>query len=243
VKYSHIAESWFLALGEFESLLCFSNLPNVCGNTCLPDLTTGKIISAKEMGHPLIPNASRVNNDVSCNNNIFIVSGSNMSGKTTFLRTVGINLVLCRAGSFVCSKQMRFSAMEIMTSMRIVDDLNEGVSTFYAELKRIKAIIEFSKQTPDMIFLIDEIFKGTNSVDRLIGAKTVLSKLNEMGAIGIITTHDLDLCDIVSQYPRQKNYSFSEYYHDDEIHFDYKIKPGKSTTTNAKYLMKMIGII
>ena len=242
LKYAHLAEGWFLALGEFESLLCFANLPHVCDHTCLPSMTDEKAIEAKELGHPLISNEKRVNNDVACEDNIFIISGSNMSGKTTFMRTVGINLVLARAGSFVCASQMRFSPLEIMTSMRIADNLSEGISTFYAELKRIKGIISLAEKESRMIFLIDEIFRGTNSVDRLSGAKAVLSKLDEMGAIGLITTHDLELCDIASEYPRIKNYSFSEDYYDNQIHFDYKLKSGKSTTTNAKYLMEMMGI-
>lgn len=242
-KYAPLAENWFLALGEFESLLCFSSLPNVCSHTCLPDIINGKAIEAQEMGHPLICNDIRINNNVTCNNSIFIISGSNMSGKTTFLRTIGINLILGRAGSYVCAKQMNFSLMDVITSMRISDNLNEGISTFYAELKRIKAIIELAEKEPNMIFLIDEIFRGTNSIDRLSGAKTVLSKLNELGVIGMITTHDLDLCELASQHTKIKNYSFSEYYKENEICFDYKLKLGKSNTTNAKYLMKMVGIL
>lgn len=243
MKYASVAEGWFLALGEFESLLSFSNLPNICNNTCLPSIVDSKTIKAQDLGHPLIPNDIRVNNTFTCQDSIFIISGSNMSGKTTYLRTVGINFVLARIGSFVCAKEMTFSPMEIVTSMRIADDLTEGVSTFYAELKRIKSIIEVSRANSNMIFLIDEIFRGTNSVDRLSGAKTILSKLNEVGAIGIITTHDLELCEITNQYSRIINYSFSEYYRDNKICFDYQIKQGKSTTTNAKYLMKMVGII
>jgi len=242
MKYAPVAQSWFLALGEFESLLCFSNLPNVCNNTCLPSLTNEKAIEAQALGHPLISNDIRIDNDIACKDNIIIISGSNMSGKTTFMRTIGINMVLARAGSYVCARTMSFPLIELMTSMRIVDDLNEGISTFYAELKRIKGIIELAEKEPRMIFLIDEIFRGTNSVDRLSGAKAVLSKLNKMGALGIITTHDLDLCEIANQYSRIKNYSFSEDYLNNRIYFDYKVKPGKSTTTNAKYLMKMVGI-
>jgi len=242
-KYAQHAESWFISLGEFESLLSFSHLPNVTNETCVPMVASNKTFEAKNLGHPLITNENRVSNDVACKNNIFIISGSNMSGKTTFMRTVGVNLILARAGSFVCAKEMNFAQLNIMTSMRIADDLSEGISTFYAELKRIKGIIEMARQEPQMMFLIDEIFRGTNSVDRLIGAKTVLEKLDELGVIGIITTHDLELCDISNEYPRIKNYSFSESYHDNEIHFDYRMKEGVSTTTNAKYLMKMMDII
>lgn len=244
IKYADLSETWFLALGEFESILCFSNLPNICDHTCLPLISdVHKIIEATAMGHPLLPNDIRVNNNIKCNNNIFIISGSNMSGKTTFLRTVGINLVLARTGCFVCAGRMTFFPFEIITSMRIADDLNEGISTFYAELKRIKRIIELAEKEPNMIFLIDEIFRGTNSKDRLSGAKAVISKLNGLGITGIITTHDLDLCELENQFARIRNYSFSEHYKNNKICFDYRINSGKSDTTNAKYLMEMVGIL
>jgi len=242
-KYADSAEEWFAAVGEFESLLCFSHLPNACNNTCLPVIAeTGHAIEAQGIGHPLLSNDARINNDLRLDNNIFIISGSNMSGKTTFLRTVGINLVLARCGSFVCAKEMVCPMFEVMTSMRISDDLNEGVSTFYAELKRIKSMIAFAQQNTQAFFLIDEIFRGTNSVDRLIGAKTVISKLNALGVSGMVSTHDLELCELAEIHIRIKNYSFSEHYTNDAIHFDYKIQPGVSKTTNAQYLMQMIGI-
>jgi len=242
-KYAKHAESWFISLGEFESLLSFSHLPNVCSLTCIPNIVDKKTIYAKKLGHPLITNEKRVSNDVCCKNSIFIISGSNMSGKTTFMRTVGTNLVLAQAGSFVCGSVMNFSRLDIMTSMRIADDLNEGISTFYAELKRIKGIIEMARNNSGMLFLIDEIFRGTNSVDRLSGAKAILKTLNELGVVGMITTHDLELCEIAKNQSRIKNYSFSEKYAESEIHFDYLLKEGISTTTNAKYLMKMMDII
>lgn len=242
-KYAHYVEEWFTSLGEFESLLSFSHLPNVCNQTCLPKIVSSKAIVAKNLGHPLIIDSKRVDNDVVCENNIFIISGSNMSGKTTFMRSVGVNLVLARAGSFVCAKQMDFSQLNLMTSMRIADDLGEGISTFYAELKRIKGMITLAKNESQMMFLIDEIFRGTNSVDRLIGAQTILKKLDDQGVVGMITTHDLELCELSHNHPRIKNYSFCEHYKNNEIHFDYKIKDGVSKTTNAKYLMKMMDII
>jgi DNA mismatch repair ATPase MutS len=243
-KYAPLAEEWFLAFGEFESLLSFSNLPNICSSVCIPVFDkSDKIIEVADIGHPLINNSIRVNNNLSVNNNIFIISGSNMSGKTTFLRTVGINLVLANAGSFVCAQKMTLSRFKIMTSMRVADNLNEGISTFYAELKKIKGIIDFANSNNNMIFLIDEIFKGTNSVDRFYGAKTVISKLDRLGVMGFITTHDLELCDLENQHIRIKNFSFSEHYENNQILFNYKITAGKSNTTNAKYLMEMIGIL
>ena len=242
-QYAHMAEKWFIAIGEFESLLSFSHLPNVCDNTCLPVITgSKKTIEANELGHPLLPNEKRVNNEFTLKDNILVVSGSNMSGKTTFLRTVGINIVLARAGSFVCAKTMHNFPLHVATSMRLADDLNQGVSTFYAELKRIKSVITMAKQQPNLIFLIDEIFKGTNSADRLTGAKAVIEKLNTLGTAGLISTHDLELCKLAGTHDRIKNFSFSEHYTDNKICFDYKLKQGKSNTTNAQYLMKMVGI-
>ena len=235
--------NWFESLGKFESLLSFSHFPNVVRNTTLPTITLGKEVTAKEIGHPLIKNDLRVCNDVQIDNSIFIISGSNMSGKTTFMRTLGINLVLAKAGGFVCAKDMHVSQLNLMTSMRIADNLSEGISTFYAELKRIKGIMEMARIDENMLFLIDEIFRGTNSVDRLIGAKTVLERLNEQNVIGIITTHDLELAQETKEIDRIRNYSFNEHYTDSEINFDYKIKKGVSTTTNAKFLMKMMDII
>lgn len=243
MKYAPLAEDWFLALGEFESLLCFAHFPSLCNHTCLPSPVDGKKIYAEKMGHPLIHNEVRIYNNVTCNNGIFIISGSNMSGKTTYLRTIGINMVLARTGSFVCAEKMKFSLLYIMTSMRITDDLSQGISTFYAELKRIKTILDFAKKEDRLLFLIDEIFRGTNSVDRISGAKKIISTLNKLHTVGFISTHDLELCELTTQYSAIKNYSFSEQYKDNTIQFDYKIKPGKSTTTNAEYLMKMVGIV
>jgi len=241
-KYSKLSEDWFLKIGELESLISFANLPNACSNMSTPIYTDDKnIIKAEEIGHPLLPNDKRISNDMAIDDNILIISGSNMSGKTTFLRTVGINLCLAKAGSLVCANKFTFSNLNILTSMRITDDLNEGISSFYAELKRIKLIVDEAKKNQDILFLIDEIFKGTNSIDRLYGAKTVISKLSGLNTIGLISTHDLELCSLANS--RIKNYSFSERYADNKIYFDYKIKEGKSETTNAKYLMEIIGLI
>ncbi|MEG1140271.1 MAG: DNA mismatch repair protein MutS [Lachnospiraceae bacterium] len=243
-NYAGEVKTWFLMIGELESLISFSNLGKICNRTCLPEILKEEgRLAGEELGHPLLNNTVRVTNSLKMKDNIFIISGSNMSGKTTFLRTVGINLVLGQAGGFVCAESMEFSKVKIMTSMRIADDLNQGISTFYAELKRIRAIMEVAKTRRDLIFLIDEIFRGTNSVDRMSGARAVLEKLKELGVMGIITTHDLELCSLEEQYSGIKNYSFSEYYEAQKICFDYKMNPGKSTVTNGKYLMELVGIL
>lgn len=253
-KYGDSIETCFLALGELESLLSFANLPRVCEGVCLPEYTEKEnFLRAEKLGHPLIDNEKRICNDVTLHQQIFIISGSNMSGKTTFMRTVGINLVLAFAGSFVCAKEMSFSNVKVVTSMRIVDNLKEETSTFYAELKRIKKIIDQARREKKTFFLIDEIFRGTNSIDRMKGAEGVLKELWKCGAAGMITTHDLEICRLAQEgdtesakrqgYHNIVNYSFCETYQGDEIHFDYRLRKGKSNTTNGQYLLKQIGIL
>lgn len=243
-KYGDSIENWFYTLGELESLISFANLPRVCNNMSLPTfIEEDNIIKATNMGHPLINNNKRICNDLNLDNNIYIISGSNMSGKTTFMRTVGINMVLACAGSYVCANSMSLSKMKIITSMRIKDDLNEGISTFYAELKRIKKIIDQSHNNHNTLFLIDEIFRGTNSIDRLKGAEGVLKELYKYKVSGMITTHDLEVCNLENENTNILNYSFNEHYIDDEIYFDYKIKIGRSLTTNAEFLLKKVGIL
>lgn len=243
-EYSDSVESWFYTLGGLESLMSFANLPRICNNMCIPTFTEeNNIIKTTNMGHPLIANDKRICNDFNLNNNIYIISGSNMSGKTTFMRTVGINIVLACSGSYVCANSMLSSKMNIITSMRIRDDLNEGISTFYAELKRIKKIIDQSHINSHTLFLIDEIFRGTNSIDRLKGAEGVLRELCKCHVSGMITTHDLDVCNLENENPSILNYSFNEHYIDNEIYFDYRLKKGRSLTTNAEFLLKKVGIL
>ena len=261
-KYGASIEECFLVLGELESIMSFANLPRVCEGVSLPEYREEEnAIRAEGLGHPLIGNEKRVCNDMALCQEIFIISGSNMSGKTTFMRTVGINLVLAYAGSFVCAEKMSCSGMHIVTSMRIVDDLKGGISTFYAELKKIKRIIDLAGQDKHTLFLIDEIFRGTNSVDRMKGAEGVLKELWRYGAAGMITTHDLEICRLAEEedakqgdlFPKKPsgekkyrnivNYSFCETYQGDEIQFDYRLRKGRSTTTNGEYLLKQIGIL
>ena len=158
-----------------------------------------------------------------------------MSGKTTFMRTIGINLVLGYMGAPVCATGFKAPFVDIWTCMRPPDNLKQNISTFYAELLRIKSIISATKP---ILFLIDEIFAGTNSEDRVFGARQVLLNLQKKQNLGLITTHDLEVCKLEGF----SNYHFCETYENGEINFDYKIKPGESKTRNAKYLMKMIGL-
>ena len=161
-----------------------------------------------------------------------------MGGKTTFIRTIGINLILMQSGAYVCAEEFNASYFKIFTSMRVMDNVDKGISTFYGELLRIKDMVDYNGMG-NMLVLIDEIFKGTNYNDRMYGAKEVVRKLNNKSTISFITTHDFELCDSDNVV----NYHVKEEYEGDKIIFDYKVRKGKCVSTNAKYLMKMLDIV
>ena len=243
-KSGHLLEAWFETIGEFEALSSLANLGYNNPSWTLPKiLDKPYYIKAKEMGHPLLTN-NRVYNDLEIDGKtkVLLITGSNMSGKSTYLRTVGINLVLAYAGASVCADQFYCDSFNIYTCMRVSDNLEKNTSSFYAELLRIKEIVDKSK-TNKVFFLLDEVFKGTNSQDRHEGAKILIKKLIKNKAIGLVSTHDLELGVLEEESDMEiKNYHFKEYYKDNKIYFDYKINRGISTTRNALYLIKMIGI-
>lgn len=235
---------WLETIGTFEALGSIAVISQINPDWVIPSLKDKKVfIDTDNIGHPLINYKERVCNSINIDKSICIITGSNMSGKTTFLRTIGINLVIAYAGGAVCAKKFDISIMDIYTCMRVSDNLSKGISTFYAELLRIKMIIEASKEKKPMIFLIDEMFSGTNSMDRVAGAKNVVFNLSKDWITGLISTHDFELCDLAKDNKGKiKNYHFSESYRNNMIEFDYKLKNGQCTTTNARYLMKMVGI-
>lgn len=242
--YGEKVEDWFGALGEMECYLSFANLLRSCDQMCAPEVTEeNKGFRGVQLGHPLLSNKDRVCNDFEMEDGIVILSGSNMSGKSTFMRTVGINMVLARAGSYVCAEAMSCGCPQIMTSMRIVDRTTEGISTFYSELLRIRQIIDAAGEAELVYFLIDEIFRGTNSVDRRKGAEGVIQKLCQQGCCGIITTHDLEICERQKGTEGIKNYSFCEEYRDGEMYFTYTLQEGVAKTTNGEFLLKKVGIL
>ena len=240
---------WFKMLAETEALSSLSNIRHDNPKWVFPTIVEDQPgLWAKEMGHPLIT-GGRVCNDLTIENaqSLLIITGSNMSGKTTLLRSVGINLVLAYSGAPVCAEAFRYSFMEIHTSMRTKDNLEKNLSSFYAELLRISNIVKAAeratKEDTQILVLLDEIFKGTNSVDRHSGAKILLKKLSGERAFGLVSTHDLDLGHMEHEEAFGiKNFNFREHYQDGEISFDYTLRPGVSTTRNAIYLMKMVGI-
>jgi DNA mismatch repair ATPase MutS len=237
-------EKWFEAIGEVEALCSLSVLKHDNPEWAEPEFSEGSLCyEAKELGHPLL-SKTRVTNDLQLRNNasVMLITGSNMSGKSTLLRTAGINLVLAYAGVPVCAKSYRCSLMQIRSCMRTTDNLEQNTSSFYAELLRIREIIQASERGEKLFFLLDEIFKGTNSFDRHTGAEAVINKLSKSTALGLVSTHDLELGELEHKNGNVRNYHFREFYKDDKIYFDYKLRTGVSTTRNASYLMKMAGI-
>ncbi len=238
---------WLDDLFTLEALSSLAHIGWEHPHWTMPELVDEKpCIEAEGMGHPLLPDERRVTNDVRIDRQgeVFIVTGSNMSGKSTFLRTVGINMILARLGTPVCAKKFRVSPLRVYTSMRNADNLEKSISSFYAELLRVKLIVEAAKRGEEILFLVDEIFRGTNSADRHTGAEAVIRRLSDMGAVGLVSTHDLDLASLADDAERPfVSCHFAEHYENGELRFDYRLQPGVATTRNAMHLMRMVGIV
>ena len=196
------------------------------------------------LGHPLISPESRVCNNFNLKDRgeIAMITGSNMAGKSTFLRTVGVNMVLALMGAPCCAKAGRVSSLKIFTSMRTQDNLEEGISSFYAELKRIEQLLRLIKSGQPVFFLLDEMFKGTNSEDRHKGGVSLIRQLSELNAFGIISTHDLELAKLAGNRMIAVNYSFNSAIKEDGMVFNYKLTKGICRDFNASELMKRSGI-
>ena len=242
---------WIDAVGELEAFSSLSVYRFEHPDDPFPDIVeppgagrTG-IFDGRGLGHPLLPAARAVRNDVACvaPTQLLVVSGSNMSGKSTLLRTVGINTVLALAGAPVRAESLRLSPLVTGATLRIQDSLLEGRSRFYAEITRIREIADISRGPVPLLFLLDELFHGTNSHDRLIGSSGVLRSLLDLGAIGLITTHDLALTGIARALaPRSVNVHFEDWFDGQELRFDYRLKPGPVTRSNAIALMRAVGL-
>jgi len=245
-KQQHHINLWFDTLGHFEALSSLAILYFNQPGWVFPSVVAGYFyIEGQEIGHPLIPENKRVDNFIHISNNteLMLVTGSNMAGKSTYLRSIGVNIVLAMTGSPVCATLFKVSPVQLMSSMRIADNLEESTSTFYAELKKLKTIIEKVNAEEKVFILLDEILRGTNSLDRHTGSKALIRQLIKHKAAAIIATHDLELADLKNQYPENiLNYHFDVQVSHDELYFDYRLKPGICTSLNASILMKKIGI-
>lgn len=237
---------WFKALGDMEAISSLSTLSFNHPDWCFPVLQEDHFfIEGKEIGHPLIRADKCVNNPLKIEHNgqLMLVTGSNMAGKSTYLRSIGVNTVLAMAGAPVCAKYFCLSPVQVISSMRIADNLEENTSTFYAELKKLKTIIEKVNRNEKVFILLDEILRGTNSLDRHTGSAALIKQLIKHHAACIIATHDVELAKMKDEYPENiLNYHFDVQVNNDELYFDYQLKAGICRSLNASILMKKIGI-
>ncbi len=240
------ALNWFTVLGEFEAISSLATLSFNHPKWYFPLLKENHFfIEGKEIGHPLIKASACVNNPVKIEHagELMLVTGSNMAGKSTYLRSIGVNTVLAMAGAPVCAAYFCLSPVQIVSSMRIADNLEESTSTFYAELKKLKTIIDKVNNNEKVFILLDEILRGTNSLDRHTGSAALIKQLIKHNAACIIATHDVELAKMKEEYPDNiLNYHFDVQVSNDELYFDYKLKEGICTSLNASILMKKIGI-
>jgi hypothetical protein len=242
--------AWLEAAGQFEAFSSLAAYHYEHPADPFPQIddaaaASRSIFDGRDLGHPLLPARQMIRNDVGLTGDVqlLVVSGSNMSGKSTLLRTVGVNTVLALAGAPVRAASLRLTPVHLGATLRIQDSLQEGRSRFYAEITRIRELSEVARAGRPLLFLLDELFHGTNSHDRLVGASGVLTSLIDRGAIGLITTHDLALTAVSETLaPRALNVHFEDVFEGGEIHFDYRMKPGPVTRSNAVALMRAVGL-
>lgn len=249
------ARSWFAVLGEMEAISSLAGLAYDEPSFCLPEFLEAPAqdsaesptlaFEAKGLGHPLLVASRRVTNDVPplARGHALLVTGSNMSGKSTFLRSVGTACVLAFAGGPVCARSLRLTPCHIGTSIRVSDSLASGVSHFYAEIEKLKAVVDATEKDAPVLFLLDEILHGTNSRERQVGARWVLAELLERGAFGVVTTHDMELCQLTPRLmDRVRQAHFRESVANDEMTFDYQLREGPVRAGNALRLMQLVGL-
>ena len=237
--------TWLDAFAEVEVLISLASIGQTRTTYCFPTFYEEEEphLTVEGLTSLLVADTKGVPNDVELRAGTTIITGANMSGKTTWIRTLAAAVIVAYSGAPVCAKSFAVSRLAVLTSIRVNDDLSAGVSTFYAELLRIKSMIEYTEQQRPMLACIDEIFKGTNVNDRVIGAKEAIRRLTNDRSITLVTTHDFQLCDMVDENPNISNAHFEEHYEGDEIKFDFKLRKGRTHTTNAKYLLRLAGIL
>jgi DNA mismatch repair ATPase MutS len=239
---------WLQIVGEVEALAALGTYAFEHPADPFPELVEDDAVpcfEAEALGHPLIPEARLVANDLrigpGCQ--LLVVSGSNMSGKSTLLRAVGVNAVLAFAGAPVRARRLRLSPVSVGATLRVQDSLQAGRSRFYAEITRVREVADLARGGRPVLFLFDELFHGTNSHDRVAGAEGVLGRFLDHGAIGLVTTHDLALAAVADRLaPRASNVHFEDRFAGGEIQFDYRLHPGPVTRSNALALMHAVGL-
>ncbi|PID69598.1 MAG: DNA mismatch repair protein MutS [Flavobacteriales bacterium] len=243
-KYGQNAAAWFRVIAFFDAYNSMANFTYNHPDYVFPGITTGEnIIQSKQFGHPLLPEANRINNDFTItSDSFFIITGANMAGKSTFLRTVSLAIVMANLGLPVCAEKFTYKPIKLITSMRTSDSLTDNESYFFAELKRLKFIVK-SIEKDNYFIVLDEILKGTNSTDKALGSMKFVKRLISTHSSGIIATHDLSLCEISAAHPEVENYYFDAEIIDDELHFDYRLKKGVCKNMNASFLLKKMEIV
>lgn len=245
-RHGAAVRRWLEATGQMEALISLAAYSYEHPADPFPEFTTETaVFEAEELGHPLIAGDKCVRNSlqVGDGSRVLLVSGSNMSGKSTLLRAVGINTVLAMAGAPVRARRMRLSPLHIGASIRVNDSLQEGSSRFYAEITRLRRIFDLAGGDPPLLFLLDELLQGTNSMDRRVGAEGIVRALVQRGAIGLVTTHDLALAEISGPLDGQiRNVHFQDELENGRIHFDYRLRPGVVAKSNGLELMRSIGL-
>jgi hypothetical protein len=248
--------AWFEALGEIEALASLAGFAFERPSHAVPELADAPVYDAQALGHPLLAEDRRVDNDVALQGPGFglIVTGSNMSGKSTLLRAMGVNAVLALAGAPVCARRLRIGPLRVATSMRVRDSLEQGVSHFYAELEKLKRVLDLARTSGPgaELFLLDEILHGTNSRERILGARAILTELLRRGAMGAVSTHDLGISDLEAKLAEEpaanggrlhaRNVHFEEQVEGDKMTFDYRLRDGIVKSSNALRLMRLVGI-
>lgn len=242
-----LAGRWFDEIAEFDALSSLANFRYNHPDYVFPQISTETpVLDVRQMGHPLLDEKVRVCNDfgIESQGQFAIITGANMAGKSTFLRTIGVNLILAMAGAPVCAKKFLFKPLDLFTSMRTTDSLTKNESYFYAELKRLKELIGKLENGEKIFIVLDEILKGTNSTDKQAGSKAILEKLIRLKGVGIIATHDLSLTDLQKKYPQFiQNRCFEIEINGAQIYFDYLLKEGITRKMNAMLLMQQMGLV
>jgi DNA mismatch repair ATPase MutS len=251
-ELARCAPAWMEVWFELEALNSLANLAYLNPSYTFPEVWAEReqggafVFQAQELGHPLIPDEERVCNDFNVDGlgQVTVITGSNMAGKSVFLKTVGANLALAYAGGPVDARALRTILFRLFTSIQVTDSLTDGISYFYAEVKRLKGLLEEleGEHPVPLFFFVDEIFRGTNNRERLLGSRAYLRTLVEKRGVGLIATHDLELAGLADENPHIRNYHFRDAVTDGRMVFDYRLHPGPCPTTNALRIMAMEGL-